>query len=151
MKVRYDIKTGLLGKAYPENMVVPEPFIILTEDKLNEIANNKDKAAFVVDGEISYQSKADIEKAEKEKKEAERIAKLHMTKYDFFKYVCEPHGITYDALMDVVNSNDSIKAAWNLCNHVYRGNADLNAYILTVIPTLTEEKLNEIFEEHTEQ
>lgn len=151
MKVRYNIETGLLGKAYPDNMVVPEPFIILTEEKLNEIANQKDKVAFVVNGKISYQSKADIDAAEKAKKEAERIAKLHMTKYDFFTYICKPYGITYDALMAVVESNDDIKAAWNLCNHVYRGNADLNAYILKVIPTLTEEKLNEIFEEHNEK
>ena len=41
-----------------------------------------------------------------------------------------------------------VKAAWNLCNHVYRGNKDLNDYILTVIPSLTKEKLTEIFEEH---
>lgn len=151
MKIRYDANTGLLGKAYPDNMIVPEPFITLTEEEINNIANQKDKVAFYINGEIIMKDKAEIDAEEKKKKEAERIAKLHMTKYDFFTYVCKPYGITYEALMNVVNSNDDLKAAWNLCNHVYRGNADLNAYILKVIPTLTEEKLNEIFEEHNDQ
>ena len=80
--------------------------------------------------------------------EAERIAMLHMTKLDFFNYVCKPYGITYAQLEEVIAGNDDLKAAWNLCNHVYRGNEQLNSYILTVIPVLTTEKLNEIFEEH---
>lgn len=150
MKVRYDETSGKLGKVYPDSMIIPQPYITLTVEEINDIENQKDKVAFVVDGRVIFRDKAAIDAEAKRAAEAERIAKLHMTKYDFFKYVCEPYGITYDALMAVVNSNDSIKAAWNLCNHVYRGNADLNAYILTVIPTLTEEKLNEIFEEHTE-
>ena len=73
---------------------------------------------------------------------------LHMTKQDFFNYVCKPYGVTYSQLEAIVAGNDDLRAAWNLCNHVYRGNEQLNNYILTVLPALTAEKLTEIFEEH---
>lgn len=150
MKIRYD-EFGKLGKAYDDSITVPEPYITLSKEEYDNIVNQIDKVPFVKEGQIVMVDKEVISAEERAKAEAERIAKLHMTKYDFFKYVCEPYGITYSALMSIINSNDGLAAAWNLCNHVYRGNADLNAYILTVIPTLTEEKLNGIFEEHTEQ
>lgn len=148
MKVRYNSETGLLGKVFPDELIVPEPYITLTEKEINNISNQNDKVAFVVDGQIIFKDKAEIEQKEEEVKELTRIAMLHMTKYDFFTYVCKPYGISYTQLEQVVNANDDLKAAWNLCNHVYRGNKDLNDYILTVIPSLTKEKLTEIFEEH---
>ena len=149
MKVRYDNKTGRLGKAYPETMLVPDPYIILTTDEIDNIVNQTDKLAFVVDGSVVLKDKAEIEAQEARLKEAKRIAMLHMTKQDFFNYVCKPYGITYTQLEEVVASNDDLRAAWELCNHVYRGNEQLNNYILTVLPMLTAEKLTEIFEEHS--
>ena len=149
MKVRYDNKTGRLGKAYPETMQVPDPYIILTTDEIDNIVNQTDKIAFVVDGSVVLKDKAEIEAQEARLKEAKRIAMLHMTKQDFFNYVCKPYGITYTQLEEVVASNDDLRAAWELCNHVYRGNEQLNNYILTVLPMLTAEKLTEIFEEHS--
>lgn len=149
MKVRYDNKTGRLGKAYPETMLVPDPYIILTTDEIDNIVNQTDKIAFVVDGSVVLKDKAEIEAQEARLKEAKRIAMLHMTKQDFFNYVCKPYGITYTQLEEVVASNDDLRAAWELCNHVYRGNEQLNNYILTVLPMLTAEKLTEIFEEHS--
>lgn len=151
MKVRYNSQTGKLGSAYPDSMLIPPPYLNLTEEEINNIENQKDKIAFVIDGELILKNKADVEAEEQAKTEALRKAKLHMTKYDFFTYVCKPYGISYETLMSVINQNDDLKAAWELCNHIYRGNADLNAYILNVIPTLTEEKLDEIFEEHNEK
>ena len=148
MKVRYDNKTGRLGKAYPETMLVPDPYIILTTDEIDNIVNQTDKIAFVVDGSVVLKDKAEIEAQEAKIKEAKRIAMLHMTKQDFFNYVCNPYGITYAKLGEVIASNDDLRAAWELCNHVYRGNEQLNNYILTVLPMLTAEKLTEIFEEH---
>lgn len=149
MKVRYDNKTGRLGKAYPETMLVPDPYIILTTDEIDNIVNQTDKIAFVVDGSVVLKDKAEIEAQEARLKEAKRIAMLHMTKQDFFNYVCKPYGITYAKLEEVIASNDDLRAAWELCNHVYRGNEQLNNYILTVLPMLTAEKLTEIFEEHS--
>ena len=148
MKVRYDNKTGRLGKAYPETMLVPDPYIILTTDEIDNIVNQTDKIAFVVDGSVVLKDKAELEAEEARIKEAKRIAMLHMTKQDFFNYVCKPHGVTYSQLEAIVAGNDDLRAAWNLCNHVYRGNEQLNNYILTVLPALTAEKLTEIFEEH---
>lgn len=149
MKVRYDNKTGRLGKAYPETMQVPDPYIILTTDEIDNIVNQTDKIAFIVDGSVVLKDKAEIEAQEAKIKEAKRIAMLHMTKQDFFNYVCKPYGITYAKLEEVIASNDDLRAAWELCNHVYRGNEQLNNYILTVLPMLTAEKLTEIFEEHS--
>ena len=148
MKVRYNNKTGRLGKAYPETMLVPDPYIILTTDEIDNIVNQTDKIAFVVDGSVVLKDKAELEAEEARIKEAKRIAMLHMTKQDFFNYVCKPYGITYSQLEAIVAGNDDLRAAWNLCNHVYRGNEQLNNYILTVLPALTAEKLTEIFEEH---
>ena len=148
MKVRYDNKTGGLGKAYPETMQVPDPYIILTTDEIDNIVNQTDKIAFVVDGSVVLKDKAELEAEEARIKEAKRIAMLHMTKQDFFNYVCKPYGVTYSQLEAIVAGNDDLRAAWNLCNHVYRGNEQLNNYILTVLPALTAEKLTEIFEEH---
>lgn len=148
MKVRYDNKTGRLGKAYPETMQVPDPYIILTTDEIDNIVNQTDKVAFVVDGSVVLKDRAELEAEEARIKEAKRIAMLHMTKQDFFNYVCKPYGVTYSQLEAIVAGNDDLRAAWNLCNHVYRGNEQLNNYILTVLPALTAEKLTEIFEEH---
>ena len=148
MKVRYNSETGRLGKAYPDTMLVPNPYIVLTTQEVNNIANQTDKIAYVINNEVVLKDKAEIEAQELAIKEAKRIAMLHMTKLDFFTYVCKPYGITYSQLETIVSENEDLKAAWNLCNHVYRGNEQLNNYILTVIPSLTTEQLNQIFEEH---
>jgi hypothetical protein len=47
-----------------------------------------------------------------------------------------------------LKSNEDLNAAWELCNHIYRGNPDLNKVIFAQIPTLTEEALTEIFKKH---
>jgi len=60
MKVRYDNKTGRLGKAYPETMLVPDPYIILTTDEIDNIVNQTDKLAFVVDGSVGPKTRAKI-------------------------------------------------------------------------------------------
>lgn len=80
--------------------------------------------------------------------EQKRIAMLHITKYDFFKYICKPNNISYEQLTQLINSNEDLAAAWNLCSYVYRGDQTLNNYIFTNIENLTEETLTQIFEEH---
>ena len=123
---------------------------------LGDSANNIDASIYeaflaepqkyiVVDNKIVLNENYDAEQAAKEQ---ERIAKLHMTKYDFFKYVLEPNGITFAALQEVLATNDALNAAFTLCNHVYRGDETLNAFIFAQIPSLTAEALTAIFEEH---
>ena len=87
---------------------------------------------------------------QKEIEEKERIAKLSMTKYDFFKYVCSPYGVTYARLNKFVSSSDEVAAAWNLCAKVYRGDETLCAYIKVFIPVMTDTKLDEIFKTYGE-
>ena len=87
---------------------------------------------------------------QKELEEKERIAKLSMTKYDFFKYVCQPYGVTYARLNEFVSSSDEVAAAWNLCAKVYRGDGTLCAYIKVFIPVMTDSKLDEIFKTYGE-
>lgn len=99
----------------------------------------------IVEGEIVFNKNW---QAEEEAKEQQRIALLHMTKLDFFKFVLEPNGITYAQLQAVLSQNDSLKATWELCNHVYRGDETLNQFIFAQIPSLTPEALTEIFEAH---
>lgn len=87
---------------------------------------------------------------EKELEEKERVAKLSMTKYDFYKYVCKPYGITYPTLLQFVNSNDDIAAAWDLCARVYRGDELLCANITRFVPAVTADVLDVIFKEYGE-
>lgn len=87
---------------------------------------------------------------QKEIEEKERIAKLSMTKYDFFKHVCSPYGITYAKLTEFVASSDEVAAAWNLCARVYRGDETLCKSIKKVIPVMTDNKLDEIFKTYGE-
>lgn len=94
-----------------------------------------------------WEQKAEAEEAHRQA-ELERIGRLKMTKYDFYKYVLRPNGITYAQLEQAVTANETVKPAWNLCNHVFRGDETLNRYIKTVIPTITDEVLTEIFEQY---
>lgn len=84
---------------------------------------------------------------EEAQKEAERVARLKMTKLDFFKYVVAPTGTTYAQLIEAVGSNDLLKATWDLCNHVYRGDEVLNDYV-TELLKVSPEQLNEVFKEY---
>lgn len=123
---------------------LPDGYILITDAQAAQIV--ADPLFFIVqDGEL-------IENPNYEQaKEAERkqhIAMLAMTKYDFFKCVCLPNGINYQTLMSIVNSNDEIAAAWNLCGHIYRGDTTLTANISNFIPTMTEEALDNIFEQY---
>ena len=96
-----------------------------------------------------FEREQEEERARKEQEEAERAAKelamLNMTKYDFYKCICKPNGISYPELMRFVNSDEEIAAAWNLCERVYRGDELLFNCIKQVIPDMTEEMLDYIF------
>lgn len=101
-------------------------------------------------GSLIRDVQKEIEKQNaKKQKEAERKAKLHITKYDFYQYVCKPCGISYALLTDFVNSSDEIKAAFELCNHIYRGNTVFIDAIKQFAPSITDEQLDLIFEQYS--
>lgn len=141
IKLRYNSQTGKVGNGYCDNIQVPEPFLLISEAEHDTIKSDVDFIYFVKNGKFEKQNKKELE-------EAERIAKLHITKLDFFEYVLKPFGFTYAQLQEILHANDDLNAAWQLCNHVYRGNEALNNCIFTHIPELTEEQLTQIFEEH---
>lgn len=78
------------------------------------------------------------------------IAMLRMTKQDFFFKVIKPCGISYTQLIQIINTDEDVAAAWDLCNHIYRGNEVLNQYIFSHISQLTVEKLDELFKQYGE-
>ena len=141
---RYICNESLDIKFVQEIGALPEGFILITQAQAEQIIS--DPLFFIVqDGELIKNPNYE---EDKEKARKERIAKLGMTKYDFFKYVCQPYGIDYPTLISVVNSNYDMAAAWNLCGHVFRGDATLTDNITKYIPTMTEEALDDIYEEH---
>ena len=122
---------------------LPIGYILITEEQIKTL-EEKGRNYFIIE-EGKLIKNPDYEK-EQEEKEKKRIAMLNMTKYDFFKNICKPYNITYQKLMQFVNSNDDIAAAWNLCERVDRGDNILISAVKTVIPSMTEDKLTEIFE-----
>ena len=123
---------------------LPDGFIVITEGEAQQIVN--DPLWYIVqDGELIKNPNYEEDKAKQRK---EYISHLAMTKYDFFKYVCQPNNITYQQLIVMVNSNEQIATAWNLCGHVYRGDDTLCTYIEQFLPTLTSDVLDLIFEQH---
>lgn len=86
---------------------------------------------------------------ETEEEKRERISALHMTKWDFFKHILEPKGITYEALVQATSGTDKISEAWNLCKDVYRGDEVLTGFIKNYI-SITDEELDTLFETYGE-
>lgn len=123
---------------------LPEGYILITEEEAHII--EKDPLWYIVeDGELVKNPNYEEQKEQQRK---EHLAMFAMTKYDFYKCICTPNGISYAQLMAMVNSNEEIAAAWNLCGHVYRGDATLCTYIQQFLPEMTEEVLDNIFEQH---
>lgn len=120
---------------------LPEGYIAITEKQAQKI--QQDPIYYIIDnGRLIKNPDYEEQKAQQEK---ERIAKLAITKYDFYKYICQPAGLGYQQVMALVNSNDDIAAAWNFCERVYRGDVLLNLYIKQFIPNITDEELDNIF------
>lgn len=123
---------------------IPAGYIHITHEQFEQIKNDCDW--FIVkDGKLV--KNPDYDRI-KESKRNEYLSKLAMTKYDFYKCVCKPNDITYSQLVQMIQSNEEIAAAWDLCGHVYRGNDVLCRYIKDFLPNMTDEALNEIFEKH---
>lgn len=88
-----------------------------------------------------------IEEAE-ELEEKKRIAKLGISKLEFYNYILKPNGIDYAQLLNILNNEMELAAAWDLCTGVYRGDEFLNQYIKEFIPAITDEFLDEIYKKY---
>lgn len=118
--------------------------------RLKFIVDNIDKYGYEYrETEEAYEAWGPTEEeiqARLDELEQRRIAMLNMTKYDFYKKVCVPNGISYSQLMELVNSSEETMAAWNLCERLYRGDTILIGAIHQFLPNLTDEQLTQIFE-----
>lgn len=140
---QYMVDSNMIPEEVKNFGKLPTGYVAISAEQI-ELLNQKGQNYFIIkDGELI--KNPDYEK-EEEKKEKQRIAMLNMTKYDFFKFVCKPYGITYVQLVQFVNSTEETAAAWDLCERVYRGDELLLPAIKQVIPTMTDKKLTEIFE-----
>ena len=61
LKLRYDKNTGKIGSAYTEDVIVPEPYLLVTEEENGAITNRDN--TYVIDGKL-----VDITGTDKEKK-----------------------------------------------------------------------------------
>lgn len=74
IKRRYDINTGELGKAYPDTMNIPEPFLTLSNEENDRISTDTEHVYFYINNQLVTQSKAEIDA--KNKRIAEIKAEL---------------------------------------------------------------------------
>ena len=97
----------------------------------------------ITDGVIVYNENW---QEEAQAAELERMGKLHITKQDFYTYICVPAGISYDVLNAKIKELN-MQPQWELCNHVYYG---VIYPFLTALPLgKTEDEIIEIFETFT--
>jgi hypothetical protein len=138
---QYIVNESMGVKIQTELGPLPDGYISIPEEQA--VIIQEDPIYYIVDnGRLIKNPNYEEEKA---KQEAEIIAKLSITKYDFYKLICQPAGLGYQQVMALVNSNDDIAAAWNFCERVYRGDELLNRYIKQFIPNITDAQLDEIF------
>ena len=99
------------------------------------------------DGYIDYEEYINSEeyKKKKEQEEHEKLMNSSMTKLDFFKYALVPNGIDYDKLQQILHTNDTLNATWQLCERVYRGDVVLEIAVKEYLPKLD---LDKLFKEH---
>ena len=123
--------------------------IILMDDDIQRLENTKLVMPEIANEEIVEMTAEELKVLEDEEKarEEERIAMLNMTKLDFYYNVLKPNDITYQEVEQVVSTSDELRANWELCKDVYRGNKFLSQYVLERVPGMTEGRLTEIFEE----
>ena len=120
---------------------IPDGYVHITKEEADIIVN--DPIYYIIqDGELV--ENPDYEEI-KEQEEKERVLKLSITKYDFYKLICLPNGLGYQQVKALLASNDEIAAAWEFCERIYRGDELLNTYIKQFIPNITDEELDNIF------
>lgn len=60
IKLRYDKTTNEVGIGYNENIEVPEPFLLITEQEHDNIKNDNENFYFVINGTLTAQPKMPI-------------------------------------------------------------------------------------------
>lgn len=88
LKLRIDKTTNRVLRAYPEYVEVPQPFVLITEEKNSEISEDTGNIYFYKNKKFITVSRAEIEA--KEKRKAEIISELTELDNKRIRAVCEP-------------------------------------------------------------
>lgn len=133
----YIVNADMNLRIMKEIGALPVGYIHITEKQAQTI--EADTLYYIIkDGKLI--KNPDYEEALRQQ-EAAKIPHLKLSKYDFFQYVLKPKEITYSMLMDKVNSDDDLAAAWNLSTHITRS----DDFIKDIIPDITDAELDDIF------
>lgn len=121
---------------------IPEGMYLVDNEMAEKIEENKN--LFIVDGDTVREKDYNEIMEDRHNK----LKLYSMTKRDFFNYVCKPYEITYQELMKIIKSDESILENWDLCSAVFRGDETLCKNISNFIPDLTSEELDNLFEQY---
>jgi len=142
---QYCVNSDMVPQEIMEAGELEEGYALISAEQIALLQEKGTNYFVIVDGKLIVNPNYD---KEREEKEQNRIAMLHMTKYDFYKHLCQPNNITYAQLMQIVNSSDEVAAAWNLCAYIYRGDETLITQIKKYLPQISDDTLTQIFEEY---
>lgn len=121
---------------------LPEGFFVITEEEAQKI--KEDYFFYIVeDGELVKNPNYE---QDKKNEHIKHLAHYGMTKYDFYKHICQPNNISYAQLLQIVNTSEDIKVAWELCGHIFRGDRIFCEAIKEHLPEVNEETLDFVFE-----
>lgn len=121
---------------------IPEDMYLVVNEVADAILENKENY-IIEDGIVR-------EKTEEELKEDRhnKLKMYSMTKLDFSKYVLKPNGISYGYVLQLIEQNEDLKETWELCSRVFRGDGTLCATIEQLLPSVTSEILDDLFEQY---
>ena len=60
IKLRYDKTTGEIGNGYSENIEVPDPYLLITEQEHDSVKNDTENYYYVIDGVLTPTPKMPI-------------------------------------------------------------------------------------------
>lgn len=88
LKLRIDKDTGKVIGAYPETYIVPEPFVLVTEEQNSQMSEDSENVYFYKKKKLVPVPKAELEA--KERRKAEIKAELLALDNKRIRAICEP-------------------------------------------------------------
>lgn len=123
---------------------LPDGCFIITDKQAKQIEN--DYLWYVVENNTLVKNPKYEEL--KKQQHSDYVLRLEMSKLDFFNHVCKPNNVSYADLCKLSQENDDFAATWDFCLNVSRGNKTILDNIKGILPDITDEKLDEIFERY---
>lgn len=121
---------------------IPEGFYLVENELAEKIEADKD--LYIVD--VKKGKVREKTEAEKKADRHNRLKMYSLTRLEFQNFVLEPNGITYDRLLEILATDINLRKTWDLCSRVFRGDDTLCKAIEMLLPSVTSELLDDIFE-----